>query len=482
MTPPALRLASSEIRRFTRGRTRRAALVVMVLIPLLYGALYLWAFWNPYGNLDRVPVAVVDLDTPVHSATGTVDVGAQLTDKLIAGHVLAWSRTTAAQARKGVADGTYYASLTIPADFSASIASLATATPHHAQLLAEVNAASNYIAAQIMNTVFASVQHAAAATFSSAYLDHVFAALGGSSSSAAKAATGARQLAHGASELRSLVALYPFTDPTAAHSSAFHEILEVSGAVAAGSAKLADGLGAAATRASPFTAANAASRAAVAATPVTLLSRQLHLVPNYGTAFAPYFIPLALWVGCMMLFFLLRPLSPRALAVGTRPGAVALGGLLPVATLGMLQGAIVLVVVQLGLGLHAAHPLAMWGFVLLSAVTFAAVLQMLEAVLGPAGRVVALAVLILQLVSSAGTYPIQTSPGFIQWVQPLLPMTYMVNGMRDAVSGSLIYLGHDAAVLVLWLAIALGITVLAAARRRVLSCKQVQPEIQMSMG
>lgn len=53
---------NSEIRSFKRNRLTRAALVILVLMPLLYSALYLWAFWNPFGNLNALPVALVNSD------------------------------------------------------------------------------------------------------------------------------------------------------------------------------------------------------------------------------------------------------------------------------------------------------------------------------------------------------------------------------------------------------------------------------------
>ena len=67
-----MRLARFELRRFLRGRLTAAALVVLAVIPLLYGALYLAAFWDPYGNLDRIPVALVNEDRPVQAPTGEV--------------------------------------------------------------------------------------------------------------------------------------------------------------------------------------------------------------------------------------------------------------------------------------------------------------------------------------------------------------------------------------------------------------------------
>jgi len=63
---------------------------------------------------------------------------------------------------------------------------------------------------------------------------------------------------------------------------------------------------------------------------------------------------------------------------------------------------------------------------MLTAAAFAAIMQLLGAALGPAGRIAALVLLMAQLTSSGGTYPVQTSPGFFQLIHPLLPMTYVV--------------------------------------------------------
>ena len=52
----------SEIKRFGRSRLTRVAIVVLMLLPLVYGALYLWAFWDPFGHVNKMPVALVNSD------------------------------------------------------------------------------------------------------------------------------------------------------------------------------------------------------------------------------------------------------------------------------------------------------------------------------------------------------------------------------------------------------------------------------------
>ena len=73
------------------------------------------------------------------------------------------------------------------------------------------------------------------------------------------------------------------------------------------------------------------------ADPVQLASKDLHKAPNYGTGFAPYFIPLSLWVGAMVAYMLIPPLNRRALAAGASAWRIALAGWLPVVALGVLQ-------------------------------------------------------------------------------------------------------------------------------------------------
>jgi putative membrane protein len=75
------RLAALELRRFGRGRLPRAALVALLVLPLLYGALYLWSFWDPYGRLDRIPVALVNDDKGATAGGKKITAG----DDIVAG-------------------------------------------------------------------------------------------------------------------------------------------------------------------------------------------------------------------------------------------------------------------------------------------------------------------------------------------------------------------------------------------------------------
>ena len=214
--------------------------------------------------------------------------------------------------------------------------------------------------------------------------------------------------------------------------------------------------------------------------PVALNRTVHHKAATYGVGFAPYFLALALWVGAMITYMLLRPLTRRYLMSGAPAGRVALAGWLPGLVVGVVQALVLFVVLRLALGLAPVRPWATLGYLFLTAAAFTALLQWLGARLGPAGRLVALAVLMLQLTSSGGTYPVQTTPGFFQAIHPWLPMTYVVDGLRHLIDG-----GGTGTVLRGGLVLAgfaaggFALTTLAAYRSRRLTPAKLHPDLVM---
>ena len=105
---------NSEIRSFKRNRLTRAALVILVLMPLLYSALYLWAFWNPFGNLNALPVALVNSDKGTSVDGKELRAGDMVIEGLKENDQISWIETDSEDARRGVESGEYYFSLELP--------------------------------------------------------------------------------------------------------------------------------------------------------------------------------------------------------------------------------------------------------------------------------------------------------------------------------------------------------------------------------
>ncbi|MEU2114322.1 YhgE/Pip domain-containing protein [Streptomyces sp. NPDC016459] len=691
------KLAALELRRFGRGKLPRAALVAILLLPLLYGALYLYSFWDPYSRLDKIPVALVNEDRGATADGKRINAGDDITKGLLESNTFAWHRVSDAEARQGVEDGKYYLSLTMPGDFSSRIASSSGDSPETGALRVRTNDANNYIVGQISRTVFSEVRTAASTKSSRSFLDKIFISFSDIHDATAKAAKGAndlkqgvdkakkgskdladglttaktgsgdlaaglRKLDKGAKDLESgsrkvangtqsladkvngtadkvrpylanngtsirdtarlvsdsatavrhrlddlverapvlrtaahkaddglaaihreecelkpeadericarlkeasvtaddvatvaddvheltkdskgdiktldarLVTLTKQADELAARAphldedveDAIRKINELNagakkvadgadklhsgiteaktgsvsldtgvgklkkgaGALDGGLFKLADGSGELAgglrdgvERIPDYDEQDRDRRTEVMADPVRLASQSLHKAPNYGTGFAPYFIPLSLWVGAMVAYMIIQPLNRRALAAGASAWRIALAGWFPVAAIGVLQVAALMAVLHWGLGLQMARAGGTVGFLTLVTCCFAAIIQWLNARFGAAGRILVLAVLMLQLTSAGGTYPVQTSPGFFNAVHPFLPMTYVVEALRRLITGGGIGpVWQACAVLTAFTVGALALTAISAHRRQVWTLDRLHPELTL---
>ncbi|MEI8407035.1 MULTISPECIES: YhgE/Pip domain-containing protein [unclassified Kribbella] len=226
---------------------------------------------------------------------------------------------------------------------------------------------------------------------------------------------------------------------------------------------------------------SADQRKAVAETlgaPVTLQNVSQATADSYGAGLAPFFLSLACWIGAYVLFLLVRPLSPRALAALQSPFRVALGGWLPPALFGAVQATLVFTAVTLGLGIDAAHPWLTVGFLILTSFTFVAILHALSAWLGAVGKFLGLVLMVIQLVSAGGTFPWQTIPEPLYFFHHALPMSYAIDGVRHLMYGGPgASLGRDLLVLAAWFLAALAASTLAARKQRVWPAKKLQPEL-----
>ncbi|HET8877931.1 MAG TPA: YhgE/Pip domain-containing protein [Arthrobacter sp.] len=178
------------------------------------------------------------------------------------------------------------------------------------------------------------------------------------------------------------------------------------------------------------------SLAKVMADPVAVSNVSQAKAGSYGAGLAPFFLTLALWIGIFMLVQAMRPVTQRALASNAPSWKIAVGGWLPFLTVAAVQASLLTLVVDVGLGLNPAHPVLMWVLMLAAAMAFSAIIQGVVALLGTPGKLVVLILLVLQLVSSGGTFPWQTTPEPLHVVHQVLPMGYVVGGMRHLIYGA----------------------------------------------
>lgn len=195
-----LRLAGLELRRF-RTPLQRAGLAFTVAVPLLYGAIYLWTNWDPYGRLNQIPVAVVNLDQPVTVQDHEVDAGKLFVEQLREQPLLGWRFVDAEEAAAGQRDGRYYLVITVPEDFSAKLASGATGTPQRAAMQIRLDDANGYIIGKMAETVQSELERQISAAAVGAYFQAAFGGLDTFTNGLTSAADGAGALTSGITQL-----------------------------------------------------------------------------------------------------------------------------------------------------------------------------------------------------------------------------------------------------------------------------------------
>ncbi|MHC6228447.1 YhgE/Pip domain-containing protein [Arthrobacter sp. MMS24-T111] len=256
------------------------------------------------------------------------------------------------------------------------------------------------------------------------------------------------------------------------------QLADGAGQAATGSRTLADEIGKGAGQVPNPDDTQKSNLSQVMADPVAVSNVSQAKAGSYGAGLAPFFLTLALWIGIFMLIQAMRPITQRALASNAPSWKIALGGWLPFLLVSVVQASLLTLVVDVALGLNPAHPVLMWLFLLAAAMAFSALIQGIVALLGSPGKLVVLILLVLQLVSSGGTFPWQTTPEPLHAVHQVLPMGYVVTGMRH-----LIY-GADLSMIVPTLVGLLGYTVLGAAlstlavrKNKYWTLKTLKPEI-----
>lgn len=166
--------------------------------------------------------------------------------------------------------------------------------------------------------------------------------------------------------------------------------------------------------------------------PVTVVNESIHKVPNYGTGFAPYFMSLGLFVGALLLSIVYPLYDPAGKPKRSLSWLVSKSGVLLV--IGFIQALVLDVAMVMLLGLEVEAPLQFFGFSWLVSITFLLIVQLLVTTLGNPGRFVAIVLLILQLTTSAGTFPLELIPSALQPFNAWLPMTYTVSGYKEILS------------------------------------------------
>ncbi|MFB5673842.1 YhgE/Pip family protein [Paenibacillus terreus] len=126
--------------------------IAIIFLPSVYAWVNLKAMWDPYANTSGIKVAVTSEDQGTEVNGMKINIGDEVINSLKSNTKLGWTFVDRAEARRGIEEGDYYASLLIPQDFSSKIASILTANPQKPQIVYTVNEKLNAVATKITSS------------------------------------------------------------------------------------------------------------------------------------------------------------------------------------------------------------------------------------------------------------------------------------------------------------------------------------------
>lgn len=165
--------------------------------------------------------------------------------------------------------------------------------------------------------------------------------------------------------------------------------------------------------------------------PIKAETKEVNKVASYGTAFAPLFISIALWVGSLMLFIVLFFDKEQRFGLLGIDSKKHVKRCLAYHGLATVSGIVLGILLQLLLDFDITNVFLYYISIILVSNCFLAIIEFLIENFGDIGKFIALIILVLQLGASGGTFPIETVTKGFRFLNPMLPMTYTIKLLKE---------------------------------------------------
>ncbi|PFX42744.1 hypothetical protein COL32_14750, partial [Bacillus pseudomycoides] len=196
------RLLGKEFTEIIKNKKILIPIIAVLFVPLLYAGMFLWAFWDPYDQLDDLPVAIVNLDESVVYKGKSIEAGKKLVDNLKEKEGFKWEFVSEKTAKKGMDDRKYYMTIRIPNDFSKNTTTLLDANPKKSKLEFIPNESLNFLSSQIGGSAMEKIKGEVSASVTKTYAETMFDSLKDVSKGFADASDGAGKIHDGTGELK----------------------------------------------------------------------------------------------------------------------------------------------------------------------------------------------------------------------------------------------------------------------------------------
>ncbi len=194
-------MIKNELHALWHNKLLMVVLLVIILIPAMYAGFFLASMWDPYGDLEYLPVAVVNKDKAVTYQDEELTIGADLAENLEDNTSMAFHVVDEKTAQTGLEDGTYYMVITIPENFSKNASTLMEDEPQKMQLIYQTNPGKNYISMKLSESAMKEVKENLTREVTHTYVESVFGSLTDIEDGFGEAVDGTDEMLDGEKEL-----------------------------------------------------------------------------------------------------------------------------------------------------------------------------------------------------------------------------------------------------------------------------------------
>ena len=162
---------------------------------------------------------------------------------------------------------------------------------------------------------------------------------------------------------------------------------------------------------------------------------KVYPIENYGSAMAPFYTTLAIWVGGVILSSLVKIHARTEGLIDPRPAELYFGRYLFFFLLSQIQAAVIVTGDLYLLKIQCLHPGLLYLTASLTAFTFSLLIYSLAIAFGDVGKAVVVVIMVMQIAGSSGTFPIELLPEIYQKIYRFFPFPYAIDAMRECICG-----------------------------------------------
>ncbi|PTI70297.1 YhgE/Pip family protein [Staphylococcus succinus] len=428
----------NEFKFIFRNKMLVVALFSVAIVSMLYVALFVGSIWDPYDKTDQLKISVVNHDESAKLNGKKVSIGDDLVDKLKDNDKFKFQEVSEKEASKQLKKGNSVGTIIVPKDASNNATTLLDKHPKKINLETQVNPGSSYTGSQSAQKAINTVTDTIKDNIRSNYLDELFAsakksksgyedtsnALGKMSDSESQLIDGNQQVTDGLKQLAPSVG-----QPAQQLISGNQQVTDGLNQLQANNDKLKEKIDSSVTQQKNVAFESKNEKALNNVTKVNE-NNPTH-ADKYGETIVPYMASVSIFVSAVS-FSAINPLR-KTVDKGVSSLKQALGKLLLYIIQGSLTALLMSswVIFVFNMSIDNVGKFILVG--LLWAIASITITTFLGLFLDRIGLFLSMLLLILQLSSSEGMFPIEQSAQFFRWIHPFSPMSYAIQGYREAI-------------------------------------------------